>query len=327
MNRAVAAAVAALVAVSIPASVRAADADVNTQIVDALNKLYGVHPGFRANHAKGLVVEGSFTPSAEAAKLSRSPLFAGPAVRVTARFSDAGGLPDVSDGSPQANPHGLAIKYHLPGGGETDMVLNSLKFFPVATPEDFRDLQLAAASSPPGAPMSAQLKDFLAKHPSVPKALATLGTPASLAQEQYNGIDAFIFVDAAGRRQPIRYIVSPEKVVHLSAADAAKQAPDFLMQELPQRLARGPVKFQVRAQLAASSDPTKDATQPWPADRKVVDLGTLTISKAVENSLDAQKKLLFLPGRLTVGIEVSDDPLINARDGAYAVSFGRRVGR
>jgi catalase len=53
-------------------------------------------------------------------------------------------------------------------------------------------------------------------------------------------------------------------------------------------------------------------------------LGALTISKAVPDSLEAQKKLLFLPGNLIEGIEPSGDPLIGVRDGAYAVSFSRR---
>jgi hypothetical protein len=39
--------------------VAAQDAALETQIVDAMNKVYGVHPGFRANHAKGVVTEGT----------------------------------------------------------------------------------------------------------------------------------------------------------------------------------------------------------------------------------------------------------------------------
>jgi len=43
----------------------------------------------------------------------------------------------------------MAIKYHLPGGVDTDMVTNSLKFFPAGTGEDFRDLLLARALRDP----------------------------------------------------------------------------------------------------------------------------------------------------------------------------------
>jgi catalase len=116
----------------------------------------------------------------------------------------------------------------------------------------------------------------------------------------------------------------PERVVHLAADDAAKRAPNFLMDELPERLKSGPVTFHLKAQLAASGDPTDDATKAWPDDRKVVDLGVVTIDKAVANSAEAEKALLFLPGQLIDGIEASDDPLIDVRDGAYAESFSRR---
>ncbi len=319
-----AAALVVAFAATAPIAALADTADVNTQIVDAFNKHYGVHPGFRANHAKGVVAEGSFTASPEAAALTRSPIFAGGTIPVTVRFSDAGGLPDVHDGAPDASPHGLAIKFHLPGGADSDIVVNSLKFFPVATPAEFRDLQVDAAETPPKGPPSDALKAFLQSHPSVGKAIATLGTPASFASEHYYGINAFVFTRKDGKKQAFRYLFEPVKLEYLKAEDAAKKSPDYLVDDMPQRLAKGPVTFHVKAQLAAPGDPTNDATQAWPDDRKLVDMGTLTISKAVADSLAAQKKLLFLPGRLTDGIEPSDDPLIASRNAAYGVSFGRR---
>jgi catalase len=248
-------AVLAALAITSPGLARADDEPVEAQIVDALNKVFGTHPGFRANHAKGTVVEGSFKASPGAAALSKAVLFNGSTIPATVRFSDPTGIPDLPDGAALANPHGMAIKYHLPDGSDTDMVIVALKFFPVATGEEFCDLLLAVAASPP---------------------------------------------------------------------DAAKRPPNFLMDELPQRLKRGPVTFHLKAQLAAPGDQTRDPTQPWPADRKVVELGVLTIDKAVANSEEAQKTLLFLPGQLIPGIEPSDDPLIDVRDGAYAVSFSRR---
>jgi len=96
------------------------------------------------------------------------------------------------------------------------------------------------------------------------------------------------------------------------------------MDELPERPKRGPVTFHLKAQLAAADDSTKDATKPWPESRKVVELGVLTIDRTAANSAEVQKTLLFLPGQLTDGIEQSDDPLIDVRNGAYAVSFSRR---
>lgn len=300
------------------------DAPVPTQIVDAMNKLYGSHAGFRANHAKGVVVEGSFKATPEAAALSRAALFGGGAIPVTVRFSDSGGLPNVPDGSVGANPHGMAIKFHLPDGADTDMVINSLKFFPVATGEEFRDMLLAIVASPAGAPKPTPFDQFAAAHPSVPKAFGTIATPDSFADEEYYGVDAFVFVDKAGKRQAVRYIMAPQKLVHLAPEVAAKRAPDFLVDELPKRIAGKLVVFHLKAQLAAADDQTKDPSQPWPATRKVVELGVLTLDKAVADSLEAQKKLLFLPTAVTDGIELSDDPLPTVRSSAYAVSFSRR---
>ena len=94
--------------------------------------------------------------------------------------------------------------------------------------------------------------------------------------------------------------------------------------ELPARIARAPVTFHLNAQLASRGDSTKDASAPWPDSDETIELGVLTIDKSVPDSLEAQKKLLFLPGNLVEGIEPSDDPLIGVRDGAYAVSFSRR---
>src|SRR6516162_4196993 len=150
--------------------IKAEDQPIEQQLVDAMNKVFGVHPGFRTNHAKGIVAEGNFKASPEAAGLSRAALFNGSPIPVTVRFSDATGIPNIPDGSADAKPHGIAMKYHLPGGSETDMVINSFKFFPVATGEDFRDLLLALAASPPDAAKPTKFDQFATSHPSVPAA-------------------------------------------------------------------------------------------------------------------------------------------------------------
>ncbi len=309
------------IALSLTTLAAAQEPPLTTQIVDAFNKIYGSHAGFRANHAKGVVVEGHFKASPEAAKLSRAVLFNGSTIPVTVRFSDGGGLPTVPDAD---NPHGMAIKYHLPGGADTDMVIVSLKFFPVGSGEEFRDLLVAISESGPDAPKPTKLDQFVASHPAVAKSGATVATPASFADENYFGIDAFVFVDKAGNKQAVRYQMLPEKLVHLSTEEAAKKSPDFLMDELPKRVAAKPVVFHLKAQLAAPGDQTKDPSQPWPDDRKVVDLGTLTLDSNVPDSMAAQKQLLFMPTALTDGIELSDDTLPVVRAGAYAVSFSRR---
>ena len=317
---AVAIAVASLL---VSAVAGADDGPLVTQIVDTFYKIYGTHPGFRVNHAKGVVAEGSFVATPAASALSRAALFDGSRIPVTVRFSNDGGFPSVADGAP-SNPKGMAIKFHLPGGAEVDMVILAVKFFPVASGEEFRDLLVAISESPADAPKPTRLDQFATRHPRFPASFGSAPTPDSFADQEYHGIDAFIFVDKAGHRQAVRYIMTPEKSVALTADEAAKKPPDFLVDDLPRRIAKRPVVFHLKAQLAAVGDQTQDPSQPWPDNRQVVDLGVLTLDKPVVDTLEAQKKLLFLPTRLTDGIEISDDRLPVIRAEVYALEFARR---
>lgn len=318
-----AAAVAACIAASFPAHAQGTTA---SKTVDVMNQIWGRHPGLRANHTKGVVAEGTFLPTPDAAKLSTASIFAGKPVPVTVRFSDSTGIPAIPDAAPDANPHGMGLQFRPEGGGEVDLVLNSLGFFPVRTGEEFLQLLQAGAASPPGQPKPTELDRFIASHPAVPKAVATARTPTSFAREVYNGIDAFVFVAADGTKQPFRFHVVPAAgTEYMTPEQAAQASPDALVAELPQRLAKGPVRFRVLAQLPAPGDPTDDATQPWPEDRKLADLGTLTVTRPAQDNAAAQSALHLLPNRLEPGIELSDDPLILARVQAYVISFGRRA--
>src|SRR5690242_15302044 len=174
---------------------------VEEQIVDAFQNLFGKHPGKRANHAKGVVAEGTFKASADATGLtSAAHLQPGVTVPVVVRFSDATGIPNIPDGDANANPHGLAVKFHLPDGNDTDIVINSLHFFPVATPAEFRDFLLAVAASKPDSPKPTKIEEFLKAHPAAVRAGATVATPVSFATEEYFGINAFQFTNKAGEK-------------------------------------------------------------------------------------------------------------------------------
>ncbi len=320
-----AAAVAILLALLAQPPVRADDAPVPERIVDTMNQLFGRHAGFRANHAKGIVAEGTFAPTAAGQPLSSADLFRSGELPVVVRFSDATGLPTIADGAPNANPHGMAVRFTLPDGSEMDIVANSLAFFPVATGEDFLAMLQAAKASGPDVPKPTPIERFRAEHPSVAPALASARTPSSFARETYNGVNAFVFVAEDGTRRPFRFKIEPEAgAEHLTAEAAKAKAPDFLVAELGPRLAQEPARFRLSATLAAAEDPLDDATKPWPADRETVELGTITLTRVAEDSAAREKELLFLPTNLIDGIEASDDPLIQARTDAYAVSFSRR---
>ena len=247
----------------LPPLARADESSVPEQIVDTFNQLFGKQTGIRANHAKGIVVEGSFAPSAAGAALSSAVLFQGGPIPVTARFSDATGLPAIPDGDPNANPHGMAVRFTFPTAAQMDIVANSLAFFPVATAEEFRDLLQAVAMSGPDAAKPTPARALRRRPPRRAGGdRQRRRRPSSFARETYNGVNAFVFVDAAGKRQPFRFQITPvDGAEHLTADDAAKQAPDFLMTELPARLAREPAQFRLPGPAGRARRPARRRDQ------------------------------------------------------------------
>src|ERR1700710_1786714 len=66
------------------------------QMVDALHAAFGQHPNARAVHAKGIILEGDFTPAADAKSITIASHLQGKTLPVTFRFSDFTGIPDIS---------------------------------------------------------------------------------------------------------------------------------------------------------------------------------------------------------------------------------------
>ena len=296
-------------------------------LVDTLNKLSGgPHAGYRANHAKGVLVAGTFTPAPAAASLSKAPHFA-KGVPVLVRFSNGTGVPTLPDADPNGSPHGIAIRFDLPGGANTDIVSISANDFPVSTPEDFLALLQAVAASGPTAAKPSPIEQFLGSHPAAARFVTTpRPPPVSFGTLAFYGVNAFKFTNAKGESRYARYQILPVAGEHaLSKEASAKAAPNYLMDELPKRIAKGPVKFRLVAQVAKEGDSTIDPTMVWPADRQRIELGTISLTKVSKDQVKEQKALLFNPLTLPAGIEASADPVLLARPGAYAVSYGQRA--
>lgn len=301
---------------------------VNEQLVDTLTTLAGgPHAGHRANHAKGIVATGEFTPAVSAASLTKAAHLQAKSTPVVVRFSNATGVPNIPDASGNAFPKGMAIRFQLPDDALTDMVCISVNGFPAATPEDFLGLLKAIAASGPDSAKPTPVEQFLGTHPA---ALAFVKTPklppVSFATQPFYGVNAFKFTNAKGESRYGRYRIEPIAGAQFLAKEAAdKASPNYLMDELPTRLSQSAVKYRVSVQLADQGDVVNDPTVIWPDTRKVVELGVLTLSGMHANGEAFAKGTMFNPLALTEGIEASDDPILLARPGAYAVSFGRRL--
>lgn len=291
------------------------------QTVDAINRRYGRHSGARALHAKGIICKGTFTASPEAARLTRAAHMQGDPVELTVRFSNASGDPHASDYDPDVR--GMATTFHLPDGSRTDISAQTSPHFPVRLHDHFVELVLAGE---PSIRALWRLPRFLARHPAALRTLrenaATLRPPPSYASRRYYAIHAFKWIASDGSERYVRYSWSPEREeTSLSRREARRRGRDYLQQELRDRLARAPVRFTLELQIAADGDVVDDPTVEWPRERDRVAAGVVEIAGITDEG-DA---LVFDPARLTDGIELSDDPILNFRPKAYSVSAERRL--
>jgi catalase len=296
------------------------------QAVDAANAFFGRHSGSRALHAKGILCRGTFTPTPEAASLTRAPHFNGGSIPATFRFSNGSGNPHHPDYQP--DPRGLAAKLYLPSGERTDIVCVSTPVFPVSTPEAFVELLRAQAA---GAAALFKVPLVFARNPSalrtLPAAAPSLRPPASYAVIPYHGIHAFKWIDSSGGSRYVRYRLVPRAPVERIAPWAARRlGADYLQEEIRSRLATAPVFFDLEVQIALPSDPVDDPSAPWPKARRVVNVGVYEITGLETERETGGDVLVFDPTRVIDGIELSDDPVLRFRHDAYSESVARRMG-
>jgi catalase len=305
--------------------------DIAERCVDAIQDLSGRHAGHRAAHSRGTLCVGAFTPSSEAATLTRAAHMRGEPVRVTVRFSNGSGDPGRPDNDRQEG-RGMAVKFYLPDG-TTDIVSLTLPCFFVRTPEDFVDFLHARKPDPDtGQPDMERIGAFLGEHPETGAALQhilpTLAPPRSYATCVYNSIHSFRLTGADGDGRWARYRFEPEAGVEALPEDEIESAPrEYLQEDIRERLDGGSVRFRLLARLAADGDDVHDPTVPWPdGERDEVEIGTLELTGLDTTRETGDDVLVFDPTRVTDGIELSDDPILHVRSPAYSVSVERRSG-
>jgi catalase len=293
------------------------------ELVKDIHAIFGQHHA-RAVHAKGVVLDATFEPTEQARQLSGASVFAG-RLQATVRLSNTTGLPEIPDADPNATPRGFAVKFKLANGSEMDLVTHSFNGFPSATAAEFDAFLKAAAASGPGAAKPTPIEKHLQSHPNaVPFVTQQKPPPESFATTAYFGVNAFAFVDASGKKTTLRYRIVPQAgEKYLDAASAASKGSNYLMEEIAARVAKAPVLFDWFAQIAQPSDKPVDPSTPWPEDRVLVKLGTLTITGMAAGQEGLSRSLLFLPNNVPAGIEPVD-PMIGVRGAAYAISFGER---
>lgn len=293
------------------------------QLVDALHTAFGDHHS-RAVHAKGIIFEGKFTPDAQAAQLTTAFHLQKQSSKVILRFSNFTGIPDIPDNIGPANPRGIAIKFIMPDGANTDIVGHSFNGFPTQNPTQFRELLLSIGASGPDAPKPTRLDTFLSSHPIAKAFLSTQKLPASYATINYFGVNSFKFTNKKGEAHYIRYqfvneageqLITPEQFANAGA--------NYLGEEIKARISKHSIKFKLYAEIAEDGDKVDDPSIAWPAERKKILLGEIEIEKLASNTPEQDKALFFIPNNIPDGIATAD-PMLDFRSKAYPISVKGR---
>ncbi len=292
------------------------------KLVAALAPPGGPSLGHRRNHAKGICFTGTFEANGDGSVLSTAQVFERGQYPVVGRFNLA--TADANAADAMVRVRGLGISITTPDGQEWRSAMIDAPVFPVSTPQAFYELLTTSASKDPDA-----MKNFIAVHPGFTTFLGWAKNSAwtgSYAEEPYNSLDSFLFVDASGARHPIRWSLVPAaQPVPISPEELAKRGPDYLEQEITQRVASGPQHWNLEITVANPGDPTADPNQAWPADRRTVNVGTLTVQQIEPERDGPCRDINFDPTVLPSGITTSDDPFPAARSAAYSRSYNSRT--
>ncbi len=196
--------------------------------------------------------------------------------------------------------------------------------FPVSTPQAFYALLKASGSKDPDA-----MKKFIAANPGF---LTFVGWAksapwtGSYAEERYNSLNSFVFVDGSGAKHTVRWSYVPlAPAVPITPEELSKRGPNSLEQEITERVATGPQRWNLVLTVAKPSDPTADPNKAWPADRRNVNAGTLIVEQIEPEPDGPCRDINYDPTVLPAGITTSDDPFPAARSAAYSRSYNSRT--
>lgn len=293
-----------------------------TKLVDALAPPTGPALGHRRNHAKGICFTGVFQSNGNGAAISRAQAFESGLHNVLGRFNL--GTPDPNAPDSTVRVRGMGLQISTDDGEIWRSAMINAPFFPVSTPEAFYELLRVSGSKEPNA-----MATFVAGHPD----FAAFGTwanssdwTASYAQEPYNSLDAFIFVDDAGAEKAVRWSFRPEaKAERITPEELAKRGDDYLEREIVEKVGTAPQRWKLILTLADPGDQTADPSRAWPEGRRTIDAGTLIVRRIEPEADGPCRDINFDPTILPRGIHVSDDPFPAARSAAYAKSYDLRT--
>ncbi|NVO57812.1 catalase [Rhodobacteraceae bacterium B1Z28] len=325
------------------------ESGIAEKLVEVLHRPDGDR-ALRPVHTIGIGATGYFKPSPIARNFCIAQHFREKRTNVSVRFSNGSGAATAHDG--WSDVRGLAVRFHLSDGSDTDLIAMTLPEFFSPTPEDFLNFAEGAKPKPykgetpwqkifnllqvilpkrdpyPGETISPDegAIEFADQNPHAQLAVldaAEIGAPVSYVRESYHAVHTFVVTGADKTRRWVRFSWQPIAGV-LKTNPNLPPVDDYLRQELKGRLASEPARFSLMMAVGEVGDDFNNSSRPWPPHRKRIMMGTLTVNAVPEDQIEHSEKLSFNPGLLTEGIETSEDPVLKIRIDSYKISSERR---
>lgn len=297
-------------------------------MVNQFEATNGKFDGFRRSGAKGICATGEFIGSAEGRKISSASAFNGKPIPVIVRFSVGGANPKAADNA--KSQRNLALQFNLPKNEVWQMGNISAPVFGSATPEQLMGrLQSLQPDPTTKAADPAKVKAFADANPEVliqGKYFASQAVPASYVATNYWGVHGYGFSNAKKEKVWGKYVFEPVGGVQtLTDEEAKAKGPNFLFDDLRQRVMAGNAAFNFNLEIAQAGDILTNATVPLPEGRKKITLGVLKIVAVAPDGTGPCLNITFDPNIMPAGVEGAADPMLRARTAPYAVSLGRRI--
>jgi catalase len=300
----------------------------------------------RVVHARGAAAHGVFESYGSAASVTKAGfLAAGRRTDAFVRFSTVAGSRGSAD--TVRDVRGFAVKLYT-DEGNFDLVGNNMPVFFIQDGIKFPDVIHAAKPHPDREIPQAQTAhdtfwDFVSLHTEathmVMWAMSDRAIPRSYRTMEGFGVHTFRLVDARGRTSLVKFHWKPLAGVHSLVWEEAQLTagmdPDFHRRDLADSIDAGAFpQWELGLQVMADDGTDSfegidllDPTKIVPEELVPVQLvGKLTLNRNPTNYFAETEQVAFHTGNLVPGIEVTNDPLMQARLFSYLDTQLTRLG-
>jgi catalase len=301
----------------------------------------------RVVHARGAAAHGVFESYGNAASVTKAGFLGkkGTKTEVFTRFSTVLGSRGSAD--TVRDTRGFAVKFYT-NEGTFDLVGNNMPVFFIQDGIKFPDIIHAAKPQPDREIPQAQSAhdtfwDFVSLHTEathhVMWNMSDRGIPRSFRTMEGFGVHTFRLVNASGKSSLVKFHWKPVAGVHSLVWEEAQIAagcdPDFHRRDMADGIEAGAFleyEFGIQVMPDDGTDSFEgidllDPTKLVPEELAPVQLiGKLTLNRNPTNYFAETEQVAFHTGNLVPGIEVTNDPLMQARLFSYLDTQITRLG-